>query len=558
MARNIFASPFDGLQQGFETAEGITDTIRRKRASYRAAPKIAQGDYGGAAQEYGAMGFDQEAASARGAQEKVNAQSAAEAERKGQLLIKAAQALTTVPAGQRKQALSHPLFSAIGLTPEMVDGLTEESLSDDQLRMFVGEVKRNLELVKASDGSYSIVDMDRGGMRIGGYEPPTPDKYEQVDPEKDLVRIPGRGGTLANPEPQGGDDWLGAVAKAAPEALVTSGYRSPEKNASVGGKPNSRHLTGQAVDLVPRPGETMAQLHARVSRVPGVRAINEGDHVHVQYTGARPQGGAEPEVVRRGQPKPKPMARPATVEEKRAYGIPDNVPAQIKPDGTIDVVGGERAANNNPRKAEADLRKEFNARPEVKEYRDVSNSYRTIRDLFSKSGSAAGDIAGIFAFMKMLDPGSVVREGEFANAQNAGGVPDIVRNAYNRALSGQRLNPKQRADFLSQAESIYTTRSRRYADIVSEYRGYASDYELNPDRIATMPGGDTGGQSQAGQFSAAQRATAQRLAQRPEFKRLSVGARGRPFAPRTEAEFRSIKSGQWYIDDDGQVYQKGR
>jgi len=39
----------------------------------------------------------------------------------------------------------------------------------------------------------------------------------------------------------------------------------------------------------------------------------------------------------------------------------------------------------------------------------------------------------------MLDPGSVVRESEFATAQNAAGVPDQVRNMYNKVLSGTRL-----------------------------------------------------------------------------------------------------------------------
>ena len=69
--------------------------------------------------------------------------------------------------------------------------------------------------------------------------------------------------------------------------------------------------------------------------------------------------------------------------------------------------------------------------------------------------SAAGDIALIFNYMKMLDPGSTVREGEFATAQNAGGVDQRVWNTYNRLLSGERLNPQQRSDFKNVAKSAF-------------------------------------------------------------------------------------------------------
>jgi hypothetical protein len=36
--------------------------------------------------------------------------------------------------------------------------------------------------------------------------------------------------------------------------------------------------------------------------------------------------------------------------------------------------------------------------------------------------------------MKMLDPTSVVREGEFATAQNAASIPIKIVNMYNKAL----------------------------------------------------------------------------------------------------------------------------
>lgn len=69
-------------------------------------------------------------------------------------------------------------------------------------------------------------------------------------------------------------------------ATMTSGTRTPEHNAEVGGVANSYHLTGHAADLVPPPGMSMAQLAQEANtRLPGAKVINEGTHVHVQWGG---------------------------------------------------------------------------------------------------------------------------------------------------------------------------------------------------------------------------------------------------------------------------------
>lgn len=72
-----------------------------------------------------------------------------------------------------------------------------------------------------------------------------------------------------------------------PNVNITSRTRTPERNRAVGGSPNSYHLRGQAFDLTPGPGQTMAQLEAqlRQSGLPFQELINEGDHVHVAWSG---------------------------------------------------------------------------------------------------------------------------------------------------------------------------------------------------------------------------------------------------------------------------------
>jgi len=96
-----------------------------------------------------------------------------------------------------------------------------------------------------------------------------------------------------------------------------------------------------------------------------------------------------------------------------------------------------------------------------KEFTRLSGEFITVRDAFARTQAAAtqptaaGDIALIFSYMKLLDPTSVVREGEFATAANAGGVPDRIQATYNRLLRGERLSSDIRKDFLSRSRQLY-------------------------------------------------------------------------------------------------------
>ncbi len=67
----------------------------------------------------------------------------------------------------------------------------------------------------------------------------------------------------------------------------TSGRRTPQGNAAVGGVANSAHLSGDAADFTPRNGESMGQLEARLRRQfpDAEQVLNEGDHVHVVRRG---------------------------------------------------------------------------------------------------------------------------------------------------------------------------------------------------------------------------------------------------------------------------------
>ena len=129
------------------------------------------------------------------------------------------------------------------------------------------------------------------------------------------------------------------------------------------------------------------------------------------------------------------------------------------------------------------LRDDF--RSESKEFVKVRDAYGRI---LSTDASAAGDLALIFNYMKMLDPGSVVREGEFATAQNSAGIPERIRAQYNRVKSGERLTETTREDFLQQANNLYQTQADSQSYLESEYETYAEEYGFKPSRIVTNYG----------------------------------------------------------------------
>lgn len=112
------------------------------------------------------------------------------------------------------------------------------------------------------------------------------------------------------------------------------------------------------------------------------------------------------------------------------------------------------------------------------EVQKATGDFSKIEDAFAKvkatqegEVTGASDIALIFNFMKMLDPGSVVREGEFATAENAGGAFERFGNMYNKLLTGERLTPKQRNMLVSESEKIFDSASKinqkRTEDFVS-------------------------------------------------------------------------------------------
>ena len=102
--------------------------------------------------------------------------------------------------------------------------------------------------------------------------------------------------------------------------------------------------------------------------------------------------------------------------------------------------------------AEREIRKEWNAKKTP--FNKIESSHKKLVASLKRQ-SGVGDMSAIFVYMKMLDPGSVVRESEFAQAQQTAGAVESLIARMRQIAEGEKLSVPQRKEFLTLAEEFY-------------------------------------------------------------------------------------------------------
>ncbi len=97
--------------------------------------------------------------------------------------------------------------------------------------------------------------------------------------------------------------------------------------------------------------------------------------------------------------------------------------------------------------------------------------------------SAFGDIGTVFAFMKTLDPASVVRESEYATAAQAGSLLTRAQNALSKAEAGKVLTPDQRQDILTLTRHLGSVYKQNYDEFLGPVQKQAKQRGVNIDLI---------------------------------------------------------------------------
>lgn len=181
-------------------------------------------------------------------------------------------------------------------------------------------------------------------------------------------------------------------------------------------------------------------------------------------------------------------------------------------------------------KLEGELRDDY--RKDSANFVEISRQAKIIESSLNDD-SAAGTLASATAFMKMLDPGSVVRESELAMAMKTNGALDRMSNYINVIQSGQVLTAQQKADFAKLIKSYSNASNEAQRNLNKKYGQISSEYGLDPKRVAVYDVEKN---------------------DKPE----TVDAKVTPQTKivKTRADLDKVKSGESYIAPDGKLWVK--
>ena len=128
------------------------------------------------------------------------------------------------------------------------------------------------------------------------------------------------------------------------------------------------------------------------------------------------------------------------------------------------------------------LRDEFNGSTVVKNYREVTPIMESMKDAMQRPSRAA-DLNMVYALAKIMDPGSVVREGEMIMVNNTQGIGDRLAGIINSLNGGAQLTPETRQRIIEEAQSRYKGLESSYKALEDHYGGMSDRFGLRREDV---------------------------------------------------------------------------
>ena len=358
-----------------------------------------------------------------------------------------------------------------------------------------GEQGQNIDSLRPDETHYMVADTllsgNAGDLTGGATHFFNPDFSNPSWAEgKDFSRIgdhvfgsadAGRGGPQATTTTQGASPMM--IEEQPPQGLLGSfGIQKMEEGAA--GETGQRFYER---DTFKDTAAALAQGFAAMGSRPGLQKMTA--NIANQRSEAKARNKTVEYLRANGRGDLADMIDQGMISGKDAAGVmlakPEDTKGVAVGDRIVNPVTGEVIYEGEPtvdQDAILSARKEFTSLPVVKAFTTQTTAYGRVISS-AEDPSPAGDLALIFNYMKVLDPGSTVREGEFATAQDSGSVDDRTRGLYNRIVNGERLSAQQRADFADRATRLYSGAEQQYNDISGQYSAFAAAAGLPPEQV---------------------------------------------------------------------------
>lgn len=153
--------------------------------------------------------------------------------------------------------------------------------------------------------------------------------------------------------------------------------------------------------------------------------------------------------------------------------------------GLEPIPGGpaDRGLNMNPQFIAMEMQQSKDWKSVYNNFSDITDQRGRIETMAARE-DPAGDLALIVSFTKMLDPGSVAREGEVALTQSVASALQQAQMWLPRIQQGNTLLPPEvRKALLAAGKEMYQVYEKKYHDLAGDYTARAKAYGFAPERV---------------------------------------------------------------------------
>jgi hypothetical protein len=160
------------------------------------------------------------------------------------------------------------------------------------------------------------------------------------------------------------------------------------------------------------------------------------------------------------------------------------VPAGVDPKVWREGQSKASLANNLPATFDdtSKLRSEFTQLPAYKNMAQAAPVYQSMREAAGRDTKAA-DLNIVYGLGKIMDPGSVVREGEIAMANNAQGWQEKLNGIIGQINSKGGLTPEGRQALMAEAHSRISSYKQQFDLDAGRYKGITERNRIRTEDV---------------------------------------------------------------------------